>query len=169
MKVSETNIHNNIIPEYESWKEVMYAGKSKEERRKMGQFFTPPELTVGMIERFNTLDGDCLDSTCGAGNLLIGMVFAKFQYYNENCRLNSWNKTFQDCIDEIYGVELDSDILKVCHDRLQHLCDFIKIKYQFEVKFNPTHFQLGDALNDPLDCDEFWQKNPFEMYKKSSN
>ena len=169
MKISKINIDNNIIPEYESWKELMYAGKSKEERQKMGQFFTPPELTIRMIEKFTKLDGNCLDPTCGAGNLLIGMIFAKFQYYNEKCEFNKWNKSFQECIDETYGVELDSDILKICHNRMQHLCNFVKEKYNFDVNFNPKHFQLGDALNDPWNSDEFWEKNPFERYKKSSN
>lgn len=169
MKISEINIKNNIIPEYESWKEIMYAGKSKEERQKMGQFFTPPELTIKMIEKLTDLEGNCLDLTCGAGNLLIGMIFAKFQYYNENCEFGKWNKSFQECIDEVYGVELDPDILRVCHNRMQHLCDFVKEKYNFEVSFNPTHFQLGDALIDPLNDDDFWQKDSFEMYKKSSD
>ena len=27
MKITEINLNNNIIPEYENWKESMYAGK----------------------------------------------------------------------------------------------------------------------------------------------
>lgn len=163
MKITETNIKENIIPEYEDWKEQMYAGKSKEERQKMGQFFTPPELTVKMIEKFTKLDGKCLDPCCGAGNLLIGMIFAKFEYYNGGWDKGEWNKTFQDCLNEIYGVEIDPEILKVCHERIKRLCKFVKDKYGFNANFNPYHFQLGDALKDNLSDALFWAKSPFEQ------
>ena len=165
MKLTQTNIDNNIIPEYESWKELMYAGKSKEERQKLGQFFTPPNLSIKLVEKFDILEGNCIDPTCGAGNLLVTMLFAKFQYYNQNCINNNWNKSFQDCLDEIYGVEIDPDILKVCHKRMEHLCNFIKDKYGFNTIFNPKHFQLGNTLNDPIGNDLFWEKEPFEIYK----
>ena len=56
MKITEINLNNNIIPEYEDWKEQMYAGKSKEERQKMGQFFTPPALSVKMVEKFDDFE-----------------------------------------------------------------------------------------------------------------
>ena len=166
MKITQINIDQNIIPEYEDWKEQMYAGKSKEERQKMGQFFTPPALSIKMVEKFSDLTGKALDPTCGAGNLLVTMFFAKFQYYNQNCKNGFWNKSFQDCLDEIYGIELDPDILKICHQRMQHLCEFVKNKYKFLVVFNPKHFQLGDALNTDINDDKFWEKDPFTIYAK---
>lgn len=161
MKITQTNIDQNIIPEYETWKELMYAGKTKEERKEMGQFFTPPALSIKMVEKFSTLEGNCIDPTCGAGNLLIVMFFAKFQYYNQDCINGSWNKSFQDCLDEIYGVELDPEILKICHQRMQHLCDFVKDKYGFNMEFKEKHFQLGNALTSDINNDEFWDKDPF--------
>ena len=166
MKITNKNLIQNIIPEYENWKELMYAGKTKEERKKMGQFFTPPKLSIQLVEKFNTLEGNCIDPTCGAGNLLVTMFFAKFQYYNQNCEFGNWNKTFQECLDEIYGIEIDPDILKVCHSRMQHLCKFVKDKYGFVVVFNPKHFQLGDALTVDISDDNFWDKEPFEEYIK---
>lgn len=164
MNIIDDVFKQNIISEYEDWKEIMYAGKTKEERQKMGQFFTPPALSIKMIEKFSNLDGNCIDPTCGAGNLLVAMFFAKFQYYNQNCEFDKWNKTFQNCLDEIYGIEIDPDILSVCHNRMQHLCKFVKNEYNFDVKFNPKHFQLGDALTVDINNDEFWDKEPFSIY-----
>lgn len=169
MKITQINIDQNIIPEYESWKEQMYAGKSKEERQKMGQFFTPPALSIKMVEKFSDLTGKALDPTVGAGNLLVTLFFAKFQYYNQGVYKKTGdfvNKSFQDCFDELYGIELDPDILKICHQRMQHLCEFIKNKYKFLVVFNPKHFQLGDALNTDISDDKFWEKDPFTIYAK---
>ena len=37
---------NMIIEEYEAFKEEQYAGKSKEERKALGQYFTPAELSI---------------------------------------------------------------------------------------------------------------------------
>lgn len=152
----------NINSEYNDWKELMYAGKSKEERKKLGQFFTPPSLSIKMIEKFDTLEGNCIDPTCGAGNLLVAMFFAKFQYYQQN----DINKSFQECLNEIYGIEIDPDILLICHQRMQHLCKFIKDKYNLDMIFNPKHFQLGDALNSDINDDKFWEKDPFTFYIK---
>ena len=51
MKLTE-EIKQAIIEEYNAFKERMYAGKTKEERRELDQFFTPPELTIALIEKF---------------------------------------------------------------------------------------------------------------------
>ena len=59
-------IKNKIVEEYESFKEHMYAGKSLEQRKTLDQFFTPPSLTIQMIEKFDcdTLAGkNILDPT----------------------------------------------------------------------------------------------------------
>ena len=52
-------VKNNIKVEYNSFKDLMYTGKSKEERAELDQFFTPPDLTISMIEKF-----DCDKSIC---------------------------------------------------------------------------------------------------------
>ena len=94
---------DKIITEYKQWKEKMYAGKSKEERQKMGQFFTPPELSIKMIEKFDNIDTDWLDPTIGAGNLIAAVIMAGAD--PTRC----------------YGNELDPDILEICRQRLEPL------------------------------------------------
>lgn len=43
MKLSE-EIKQKIKDEYNSFKDVQYAGKTLEERRELNAFFTPPKL-----------------------------------------------------------------------------------------------------------------------------
>ena len=42
-----------IRKEYEDFKESMYAGKSLEERQELDQFFTPPEVSIKLIEELS--------------------------------------------------------------------------------------------------------------------
>ena len=42
-----------ITNEYNKFVEVQYAGKTKKERQELGAFFTPPQLTIRMIEKFS--------------------------------------------------------------------------------------------------------------------
>lgn len=57
------------------------------ERKAKGQFFTPPELIIQMIEKFDDLDGTFFDPCGGSGNLLVGLIKAGVApeniYYNE--------------------------------------------------------------------------------------
>lgn len=106
-----------IHKEFDEWVAVQYAGKTKEERQKLGQFFTPPALTIKMIEKFDTIiDKDILDPTVGAGGLLIGCVLAGADP------------------NRVYGIELDPEILKICRSRLA----------KYGVPKN--HIRQGDAL-----------------------
>lgn len=80
-----------------------YAGKSREERKSKGQFFTPALLVIKMLEMFDCEEpGDqtILDPTAGNGNLLVGALIAGFKPEN------------------VYGNELDSDIYKLLVERL---------------------------------------------------
>ena len=92
-----------IEKEYNEWKDKMYANKSLEERQDFGQFFTPPELAVKMIEKFDSLDDDILDPTCGAGGLLAATIMAGAD--PKRC----------------YGVELDAEVYKISVERLGKL------------------------------------------------
>lgn len=92
-----------IINEYNQWKDKMYANKTLSERQDFGQFFTPAELTIKMLEKFEDLDGVIIDPTCGAGNLLAAAIAAGARPEN------------------IYGNELDEEILNVCKERLMAL------------------------------------------------
>lgn len=92
-----------IEKEYSQWKDHLYADKTLQERQDFGQFFTPPELSIRMIEKFSDLNGTILDPTAGAGNLLAACICAGADPLL------------------IYGNELDPDILNICRKRLSAL------------------------------------------------
>ena len=95
---------NAIESEFKQWTETQYAGKDKKERQKLGQFFTPPALTIKMIEKFDTLeDKDILDPTVGAGGLLAACILAGADPKR------------------IYGIELDPEVLEIARKRLGKL------------------------------------------------
>lgn len=93
----------NIEEEFNQWKDRMYADKSLEDRQDLGAFFTPPELTIKMLEKFENLDDDILDPCCGAGNLLAATIMAGADPKR------------------IYGIELDAEIHKIAVERLEKL------------------------------------------------
>ena len=110
---------NAIESEFKQWTETQYAGKDKKERQKLGQFFTPPALTIKMLEKFDSVkDKDILDPTCGAGGLLAACILAGADPKR------------------IYGIELDKDIREVC---LKRLCP---------MGVPESNIKLGNALDD---------------------
>ena len=97
-------IKQKIKTEYEDWFNKQYGDKSLEERRELGAFFTPPELTIKMIEQFDSIKNKTiLDPTCGAGNLLAACIIAGADP----------NKT--------YGNEIDKNFVIICRNRLKTL------------------------------------------------
>ncbi len=116
MKLNNEQIEA-IKLEYSLWKDKMYADYDLSHRKDFGQFFTPPELSVKMLERFEDTDGTILDPCCGAGNLLAAAIKAGFDP------------------DKIYGIEIDESILKIAHDRLCPL------------GVPSDNIRLGDALD----------------------
>ena len=102
MKLTDEQV-KAIKDEYIQWKDGMYANRTLSERKDFGQFFTPPELSIKMLEKFDNTDGTILDPCCGAGNLLAAAIFAGFKP------------------DNIYGIELDPDILQIAIERLSLL------------------------------------------------
>ena len=102
MKLTDEQI-KAIKEEYTQWKDGMYANRTSSERKDFGQFFTPPELSIKMLEKFDNTDGTILDPCCGAGNLLAAAIFAGFKP------------------DNIYGIEIDPDILQIAIERLSLL------------------------------------------------
>ena len=118
MKLTDEQV-NTIKEEYTQWKDKMYADNSLSRRKDFGQFFTPPELTVKMLEKLNNFEGTILDPCCGAGNLLAAAILAGFKPNN------------------IYGIELDPDILQIAIERLSLL------------GVPKENLHVGDAL-DPL-------------------
>lgn len=95
-----------IINEYETFKEIMYAGKSYEERQELGQFFTPPEITFKMIEQYDSFNETdiLLDPCMGAGGLLTACIVAGLVKP-----------------DNVLGIELDWDIYNIAKERLTKL------------------------------------------------
>ena len=80
-----------------------YAGKTMEERKAKGQFFTPASLVIKMLEMFDCDkpgDQTILDPTAGNGNLLVGALIAGFKSEN------------------VYGNELDPEIYEILVNRL---------------------------------------------------
>ena len=116
MKLTDKQI-NAIKEEYSQWKDSMYANRTLSERKDFGQFFTPPDLSIKMLEKFENNDGTILDPCCGAGNLLAAAVLAGFDPT------------------KVYGIEIDEEIIKIAHERLVPL----------GVPVENIH--LGDALN----------------------
>ena len=95
---------NAIESEFKQWTETQYAGKDKKERQKLGQFFTPPALTIKMLEKFDSVkDKDILDPTVGSGNLLAAAIIAGAD--PKRC----------------YGIELDPEVLEIAKKRLGNL------------------------------------------------
>ena len=95
---------NAIKSEFKQWSETQYAGKDKTARAKLGQFFTPPALTIKMIEKFDSIkDKDILDPTVGAGGLLAACILAGAD--PKRC----------------YGIELDPEVLEIAKRRLGSL------------------------------------------------
>lgn len=105
MQLTE-EIKNKIISEYNNWFEHQYGDKSLEERRELGAFFTPPELTIKMIESFDCeslANKTILDPTLGAGGLIAGCIIA-----GADPKL-------------CYGNEIDYNILQIAKKRLNGL------------------------------------------------
>lgn len=103
MKLSEQT-KQLIINDYNEWFNQQYGDKTIEERKELDAFFTPPELTIKMIEQLDSIENKTiLDPTCGSGNLLAACIIA------------GADPT------KIYGNELDEELLTVCKNRLTKL------------------------------------------------
>lgn len=100
MKLSE-KIKKAIEAEFNQWVESQYAGKDKKDRQQRGQFFTPPPLTIKMLEKFDSIKNKkILDPTLGAGGLIAAAIIA-----GANPKM-------------CYGIELDPEILAIAKKRL---------------------------------------------------
>jgi type I restriction-modification system DNA methylase subunit len=116
-----------ITKEFEEFKAQMYAGRTQEERDKLGQFFTPAALSIQMIERFevDSLTGQkILDPTCGSGNLLAACLIAGADS------------------DKVFGNELDKTMLNACRRRLNKICRELG---KPEIPYH--HLHQGDATD----------------------
>ena len=107
MKLSE-EIKLKIKKEFEEFKHKMYDGKTLEERKKLDQFFTPPQVSIPLLENLETVKGiDILDPTSGSGNLLAAALIAGADS------------------DKVFGNEYDATMVKLCRERLNKVCDML--------------------------------------------
>lgn len=110
----------------EEFKTNLYEGLTIEKREELGQFYTPADLCIKMIEyfTFDTLAGQTiLDPTCGSGNLLIACLIAGADS------------------DKIFGNEYDSIAVELCRKRLNRACEILGKPY-----INDWQVHKGDAL-----------------------
>lgn len=132
-----------IETEFNQWTDLQYAGKDKKARQKLGQFFTPPPLTIKMIEKFDSImSKDILDPTVGAGGLLAACVICGADPY------------------KVYGIELDPAIVKVARKRL------------LKLGVPPDHIKQGNALESTsydFNCKEHKTFAVFEKADKAVN
>ena len=125
-----------IRKEYEDFKESMYAGKSLEERQELDQFFTPPEVSIKLIEELSDLSGNVLDPTSGSGNLLAAALIAGADSQR------------------VFGNEYDAAMVKLCRERIRTIPDRLEeIDKEFanslkaKLKdFNDRQIHQGNAL-----------------------
>ena len=108
MKLSE-EIKLEIKKEFEEFKHKMYDGKTLEERKKLDQFFTPPQVSIPLLENLETVkDIDILDPTSGSGNLLAAALIAGADPQR------------------VFGNEYDATMVKACRERLKAINPEVK-------------------------------------------
>lgn len=90
-----------IKDDYNNWFDQQYGKLSKSERDALGAVYTPAEVTIKMIESFDSIENKTiLDPCCGSGNLLVGCILAGANP------------------DLIYGNEYNKDMVDLCRKRV---------------------------------------------------
>ncbi len=65
-----------IEKEYNEFVDIQYAGLDKAARQAAAMYYTPPELTIRMLEKFDDLNDSVIDCCAGSGNLLAAALIA---------------------------------------------------------------------------------------------
>lgn len=95
----------------EAFKVTLYAGLPEAKRDELGQFYTPADICIEMLEKFEAdsfANKTILDPCCGSGNLLIAMLIAGAESNN------------------IFGNDFDAAAVKLCRQRLNMACDILE-------------------------------------------
>ena len=127
------------------------------DRDKLGQFFTPPELCIQMLEMYDcTLEEfatkTILDPTCGSGNLIMAALIAGM----------SINKDYPK---NVFGNELSLKPLELCRKRFTRYCKTHGME-SYDKDFWKYHLHLGNALNpDCLNKDFFVKSYRYDPVK----
>lgn len=90
---------------YYQFKNNLYGSNDMEKRKDLGQFYTPPQLSSKMLEKYDCdlkefRNKTILDPTAGSGLLLLDSLIAGSEP------------------DRVFGIELDEEVLSLAHDRL---------------------------------------------------
>ena len=129
MKLSK-EVKALIRKEYEEFKESMYAKKSLEERQELDQFFTPPEVSIKLIEELSDLSGNVLDPTSGSGNLLAAALIAGADSQR------------------VFGNEYDATMVKLCRERLNKVCDLLGKPHIQDWQIHQGNALITDCLTE---------------------
>ena len=124
-----------ITLEFEIFVDSMYAGKTKKERQKLDQFFTPAELTIKMLEALNCtyeefLDSDIIDPTSGSGNLLAAALIIGVDPHR------------------VFGNEYDATMVKLCRERLNKVCDMLGKPHIRDWQIHQGNALIPDCLTE---------------------
>ena len=119
---------------------------TKEKQQKLGAFYTPDELVSKMYEKLDMdkITEPILDPTCGYGNILIFGLNKKYQYY---CKNLTKKEAAEKAFSEIYGIELDKEVLDTCKENLNKWALTTEADINIINNLIHLHFHLGDALN----------------------
>ena len=122
----------NIFFEFNKFKEYMYAGKTKEERDELAQFFTPPEISIKLLEMYNveSLINKVIQDPCsGSGNLLAAAIIAGAD------------------LDKVLGNDYDAAMVKLCRERIKTIPD----------RLEAVDKDFADELREKLKAFNDWQ------------
>lgn len=125
----------DIIDEFNSFKDKMYAGKTKKERDELGQFFTPADMTIQMLEQLECtfeefLDSDIIDPTSGSGNLLAAALILGVD------------------TQRVFGNEYDYTMVILCRDRLNQVCDILGKPHTQDWQIHQGNALIPDCLTE---------------------
>lgn len=126
------------------------------------EFFTPDDVVEDILDMvdeddFEDLSKTFLDSTCGNGNFLTGILRRKLKYCH-----NSEDVLI--ALSSIYGTELMQDNVDECKNRLIQIVDeFIK---KNDVKLDKE--DIVKILNNNIVCTNIFDWN-YENWRKSNN
>lgn len=129
MKLTD-KIINLINIEYDAFKDYMYANSPKDIRDNLGQFFTPSNITIEMLELYDNLSvAKILDPCSGSGNLLAAAIIA------------GADPT------KIFGNDYDVRMIKACRERIKTIPD----------RLEAVDKDFADELREKLKSFNDWQ------------
>lgn len=89
-----------------------------------GEVFTPPDLVKRMLDLVSheceRVDSRFLEPACGDGNFLVEVLRTKLLTVDKKCARNreKWERDAILSVCSLYGIDLMSDNIKTCRDRL---------------------------------------------------